>query len=112
MKRLISFPLESGGIVQVEVEEETGLPATRGLHPVDVVETVANSFEAALDAIKPAAVAMASIFRNIVDAPDVVEVEFGVKFAGQRERSSPPPAAKHNSASRWFGRTKRRRDLT
>ena len=83
MKRLISFPLESGGIVQVEVEEETGLPATRGLHPVDVVETVANSFEAALDAIKPAAVAMASIFRNIADAPDAVEVEFGVKFAGQ-----------------------------
>jgi hypothetical protein len=83
VKRLISFPLESGGIVQVEVEEETGLPATRGLHPVDVVETVANSFEAALDAIKPAAVAMASIFRNIADAPDVVEVEFGVKFAGQ-----------------------------
>jgi hypothetical protein len=82
VKRLISFPLESGGTVQVEVEEETGLPVTRGLHPVDVVETV-NSFEAALDAIKPAAVAMASIFRNIADAPDVVEVEFGVKFAGQ-----------------------------
>jgi hypothetical protein len=83
VKRLISFPLESGGTVQVEVEEETRLPVTRGLHPVDVVETVANSFEAALDAIKPATVAMASIFRNIADAPDVVEVEFGVKFAGQ-----------------------------
>ena len=83
MKRLISFPLESGGTVQVEVEEEGGLPVTRGLHPAEVVETVTNSFEAALEAIKPAAVAMASIFRNIADAPDAVEVEFGVKFAGQ-----------------------------
>jgi Trypsin-co-occurring domain 1 len=83
VKRVISFPLESGGTVRVEVEEEAGLPATRGLHPADMVETAANSFEAALEAVKPAAVAMASIFRNIADAPDAVEVEFGVKFAGQ-----------------------------
>jgi hypothetical protein len=83
VKRLISFPLESGGTVQVEVEEEAGLPVTRGLHSAEVVETVASTFEAALGAIKPAAVTMASIFRNIADAPDVVEVEFGVKFAGQ-----------------------------
>jgi hypothetical protein len=83
VKRLISFPLESGGTVQVEVEEETGLPVTRGLHPADVVETVANSFEAALEPIKPAAIAVASVFRNITDAPDVVEVEFGVKLGGQ-----------------------------
>ena len=69
--------------MQVEIEEEAGLPVTRGLHPAHMVETVANSFEAALGAIKPAAVAMASIFRDIVDAPDVVKVEFGVKFAGQ-----------------------------
>jgi hypothetical protein len=48
-----------------------------------VVETVANSFEATLGAIKPAAVAVASIFRNIADPPGGVEVEFGVKFAGQ-----------------------------
>jgi len=112
VKRLISFPLEGGGGVQVEVEEEAGLPVTRGLHPADVVETVANSFEATLGAIKPAAVAMASIFRTIADAPDVVEVEFGVNLPDRRERSSPPPAPKHNSGSRWFGRTKRRRDLT
>jgi hypothetical protein len=83
VKRLISFPLEGGGTVQVEVEEEGGPPVSRGLHPAEVVETVANSFEAALEAIKPAAVAMASVFRNIADAPDAVEVEFGVKFAGQ-----------------------------
>ena len=83
MKRLVSFPLESGGAVQLEVEDEPGLPLTRGLHPADVVETVTKSFEAALEAIKPAAVGMANVFRNIADAPDVVEVELGVKFGGQ-----------------------------
>ena len=83
MKRLISFPLECGDSVWLEVEEEAGPAVTRGLHPSDVVETVANSFEATLAAIKPAAIAVASNFRSITDAPEAVEVEFGVKFAGQ-----------------------------
>jgi hypothetical protein len=82
VKRLIAFPLEAGGNVLIEVEEG-GAAVTRGLHPGDVVETVGHSFEAALEAIKPAAVAVASKFRNFMDAPADVEVEFGLKFAGQ-----------------------------
>jgi hypothetical protein len=82
VKRLICYPLETGSSVMIEVEEETGV-VTRGLRPGDVVETVGNSFEAALEVIKPAAVAVASKFRNFADAPESVEVEFGLKFAGQ-----------------------------
>jgi hypothetical protein len=83
VKRLISFPLEAGGNVLIEVEEESGATVTRALHPGEVVETVSNTFEAAIEAIKPAAVAVASKFRNFADAPEGVEVEFGLKFAGQ-----------------------------
>ena len=83
MKRLISFPLEAGGSVLIEVEEESGATVTRALHPGDVVEVVSSTFEAAIEAIKPAAVAIASKFRNFADAPEGVEVEFGLKFAGQ-----------------------------
>jgi hypothetical protein len=83
MKRLISFPLEAGGSVMIEVEDAVGGTVTRGLHPSDVIETVGNSFEAALEAVKPAAVAVASKFLGFVDAPENVEVEFGLKFAGQ-----------------------------
>jgi hypothetical protein len=83
VKRLVSFPLEAGGNVLIEVDEEAGAAVTRGLRPSEVVDSVSNSFEAALDAIKPAAVAVASKFRNFVDAPEDVEVEFGLKFAGQ-----------------------------
>ena len=82
MKRLISFPLEAGGNVLIEVEEDGG-PLTRGLHPSEVVETIGATFEAALEAIKPAAFAVASKFRGFADAPESVEVEFGLKFAGQ-----------------------------
>src|ERR1700730_11150000 len=64
-------------------EEADGGPVTRGLHPSEVIETVGNSFEAALEAIKPAAVAIASKFRNIANAPEDLEIEFGLKLAGQ-----------------------------
>ena len=48
-----------------------------------MVETVKNTFEASIEAIKPAAVAVVSKFRSFADAPEGVEVEFGLKFAGQ-----------------------------
>ena len=55
---------------------------TRGLHPSEIIETVGNSFEAVIEAIKPAAVAVAGKFRDFTGAPDDVEIEFGLKFAG------------------------------
>jgi hypothetical protein len=111
VKRLISFPLECGGSVQLEVEEEAGAGVMRGLHPSDVVETIANSFESTLAAIKPAAIAVASNFRSIADAPEGVEVEFGVKFAGQ-ERSSPAQAPRRSSELSWCGKARERHNLT
>jgi len=83
VKRLISLPLETGGNVLIDVEDETAGVVTRGPHPGDVVETVANSFEAAIQAIKPAAIAVANKLRNFADVPEDLEVEFGLKFAGQ-----------------------------
>jgi Trypsin-co-occurring domain 1 len=83
MKRLIAYPLEAGGSVLIEVEDEGGRAVTRGLRPGELVETVSNSFEAAIEAIKPAAIAVVSKLRGFADAPDDLEVEFGLKFAGQ-----------------------------
>ena len=83
MKRLISYPLEAGGSVSIEVNDGVGAPVTRGLHPADVIETGGNTFEAALDSVRPAAFAVVSRFRSFAEAPEGVEVEFGLKFAGQ-----------------------------
>jgi hypothetical protein len=83
VKRLVSYPLEGGGSVLLEVEDSAGAPVTRGLHADQVIETVGNSFEAAIEAIKPTAVAIAGKFRDFAGAPEDVEVEFGLKFTGQ-----------------------------
>ena len=85
MKRLISFPLEAGGsvLIEAEAEAEPGATVTRTLHPGDVIETARNTFETALEAIKPAVLAVASKLHSFPDVPESVEVEFGLKFAGQ-----------------------------
>ena len=83
MKHLVSYPLASGGDVLIEVEDSVGGPLTRGLRPSEIVETVGTSFEMAIEAVKPTAIAVANRLRNFADAPEHLEVEFGLKFAGQ-----------------------------
>jgi hypothetical protein len=82
MKRLVTYPLEGGGTVSVEVDDEPTV-ARRGLNPTDVTEKASSTFEGALSTVKPAVLAIASTFRGLADAPEEVEVEFGIKFSGQ-----------------------------
>jgi hypothetical protein len=83
MTHLASFPLEAGGNVLIEVEQMAAAPITRGLHSGDAIEAISHSFEAALDAVRPAVASLASKFRSLLDAPCDLEVEFGLKFSGQ-----------------------------
>ena len=78
MKQLVEFPLEDGGtiLVEVDVPEEPGMvPATRG----EVIQRAQQTFEAALEKIRPAAQAIIGQLRALHDPPDEVEVEFGLK---------------------------------
>ncbi|HHS97503.1 MAG TPA: hypothetical protein ENK08_06330 [Chloroflexi bacterium] len=82
MKRLIEFPLEDGGTILVEVEmpEGTGMvPAARG----EVVQRAQQTFEAALEKVRPAAQAIIKKLRALHDPPDEIEVEFGLKMSAE-----------------------------
>ena len=80
MKRLIEFPLESGDTILVEVD----MPETPGMVPAargkGVPEKARQSFEAALDKIRPAAQVIIKKLRALHDPPDEIEVEFGLKM--------------------------------
>ena len=83
MKRLVEFPLEEGGSVLIEVEgpEEMGMEeAWRGWP--EKVEQAQQTFEEALDKVRPVARAVLSKLRHldIHDPPDEIEVEFGLKL--------------------------------
>lgn len=83
MKRLVSFPLEDGGSVVVEAEGDADGTVTRGLMAGGVVQAAGSSFEAAVEAIVPAAAVVVRKLRAGLESPDGVEVEFGLKFSGQ-----------------------------
>lgn len=82
MKRLIEFPLEDGTSILVEVDEpetESGIvKASRG---GDAIAKAHQTFEAAMDKVKPAASAIIAKLRSLHDAPDEVEVQFGLKLS-------------------------------
>lgn len=83
MKRLVEFPLEEGGtiLIEVDVPERPGMvPAGRG---EDMPEKAQQTFEAALDRIRPAAQVIIRKLRALHDPPDEVEVEFGLKMDAQ-----------------------------
>jgi hypothetical protein len=56
--KLVEFPLERGGDVLVQVDSAPQAPTTRGLGSQQVRERAQQTFEQAVDAVRPAAEAL------------------------------------------------------
>lgn len=79
MKRLIEFPLEDGGSILVQVDEPVPEGAVvKAARPGEIAAKAAQTFESALEKLKPAATAIISKLRGLADPPDEIEVEFGL----------------------------------
>jgi hypothetical protein len=76
---MIEYPLEDGGSVLVQVQvppsDERIFEAARA---GDVIEKAEETFEKALDSVKPAASAIIDKLRELTDPPDEIEVAFGL----------------------------------
>ena len=85
MKKLVEFPLEDGGAMMVEVDEPEHAGRTLGVSRggEKTVEKANQSFESALDKVKPTANAVISKLRDLVDPPDEISVEFGLKLGAE-----------------------------
>jgi hypothetical protein len=84
MKRLVEFPLEGGSAVVVEVEEPTPTSGTvRGLRAGELTEKAKESFETALEKIRPAATVILAKLRDLSERPDEVGVEFGIRLSAE-----------------------------
>ena len=91
MTSLVEFPLENGGSMIVEVDDER-LPrdavVRRGLggggsRPAEIAARAGETLEAAFGRIQPAAGAMVERLRGLPDAPSVIEIEFGVVLSAE-----------------------------
>lgn len=79
MKRYIEFPLENGESIVIEVAEvEPEYGTIKAGRAEDVAEKAKQTFEQALDRVKPAVDAVMSRLRTL--QPDEVDVEFGIKL--------------------------------
>jgi hypothetical protein len=81
VKRMIEFPLEGGSSITVEVDDPGGSPV-RGFGPLEP-EFASQTYEAALEKIKPAAGGVIAKLRELADPPDQAVVEFGLKFGAK-----------------------------
>lgn len=82
MPRIIRFPLEQGGSVDVEIADPAAGVGRAGR--VDETVTAASrTLEDALVGVRRSADAVLRQFREMAERPDEVEVQFGVRLTAE-----------------------------
>lgn len=82
MKRIVEFPLESGESILIEVDETAQTDDRIGIGN-QVIDKATQTFEAALETVKPIANAIITKIGSIKQPADEVEVKFGIKISAQ-----------------------------
>src|SRR5690348_8916274 len=107
MKRLVEFPLESGGNVVVEIDEvEAGGPSRAGRG--NTVEIAKETLEDALNKVLPVTKSVVEKLRSMEKVPDEIEVTFGVKLSTVAGAviASASAEANFGVTLRWSGKSK------
>ncbi|MFS0518316.1 CU044_2847 family protein [Nostoc sp. UIC 10607] len=82
MKRIVAFSLENGDTVLIEVDEPVPGDERIGLRE-EIVQKATQTFESALDKVKPVANAIMAKVRSLPQPADEVEVKFGIKISAE-----------------------------
>ena len=82
MKRIVEFPLESGGSIFAEVDEPASTDDRIGLRD-DITQQAQHTLESALESVKPITNAIMSKIRSLNEPADEVQVKFGVKMSAE-----------------------------
>ena len=85
MVQLVEFPLKDGGTVLVQVADGDSGEVTRGWGDRDtrVVEQARQSFEQAVARVQPAVQGLLTQLRSLAEAPEQIEVEFGLQLSAE-----------------------------
>jgi hypothetical protein len=93
MKHLVEFPLEDDSTVLVESDEPEKGPVVRGITPHEVAEKAEQTFEAAIEKIRPIA---AAIIAQIARSGRLAGTDrSGVRRQARREGWSVPRFRRH-----------------
>ena len=81
VKRLVEFLQEDGTSLVIEVDDPAPDGGViRAARPGEVAEKASQTFQAALSKIKPMAGAIFTTLQDLVQCPEQIQVEFGVKI--------------------------------
>lgn len=85
VRQLVEFPLQGGGSVLVQVDDGAPGDVTRGWGDRDnrVVEQAQQSFEQAVARVQPAIQGLLGQLRSVAEAPEQIEVEFGLQLSAE-----------------------------
>ncbi len=83
MKRLVEFPLEDGTSMLVEIEEPEQGGVVKASRSDGVIDKAHQTLEKSLEKVKPAAQFVIQKLRELHDAPDEVQVSFGLKLSAE-----------------------------
>lgn len=81
MKRLVEFPLEDGTTMLVEIEEPDQGGLVKASRADDVIVKAQQTLEKSLEKVKPAAQVVIQQLRKLHDAPNEIQVTFGLKLS-------------------------------
>jgi hypothetical protein len=82
MKSLIEYPLASGGSILIEVEQTDVEGTMRAARPGEIAARASQTFEDALDSIKPAIASVISKLKDL-SMPGQIGIEFGIKLGAK-----------------------------
>jgi Trypsin-co-occurring domain 1 len=85
VRGLIDFPLEDGGSVLVEADDLADGPALRGRTSAPSIGEASETLETALGQLAPATRAVLAQLRTLADAPESIEVEFGIRLSAEAQ---------------------------
>jgi len=80
---IVSYPLQSGGEILVEIETPEKGRERLVARSSDGVVQAQSKFEDAIDGIKPIADKIISAISSLAQKPSETEVSFGIKFSGE-----------------------------
>jgi len=83
MKRLVEFPLEDGTSMLVEIEEPEQGGVVKASRSDGVIDKAHQTLEKSLEKVKPAAQVVIQKLRELHEAPDEIQVSFGLKLSAE-----------------------------
>jgi hypothetical protein len=109
MRRLVEFPLEDGNTILVEVEEPELGGLVRASRTDEVITKAKQTLEKSLENVKPAAQFVIAQLRKLHDAPDEIQISFGLKLSAEAGAvlASAGAEANYNVVLKWTKEKKR-----